>query len=89
MKFSGGWGGAGTSSFLPTGSSEWEEGPHGPALEVPLKDRMMVVVLSGKSMDQLSRCLLRMGMMVVMLVVAVMSCGVEWKEGPYASSGVI
>ena len=38
MKFSGGWGGAGTSSFLPTGSSEWEEGPHGPALEVPLED---------------------------------------------------
>jgi len=30
----GGWGGAGTSSFLPTGSSEWEEGPSGPALEV-------------------------------------------------------
>ena len=46
MKFSGGWGGAGTSSFLPTGSSEWEEGPHGPALEVPLEDRMMIVVLS-------------------------------------------
>ena len=38
MKISGGWGGAGTSSFLPTGSSEWEEGPHGPALEVPLED---------------------------------------------------
>ena len=38
MTFLGGWGGAGTSSFLPTGSSEWEEGPHGPALEVPLED---------------------------------------------------
>ena len=38
MKFLGGWGGAGTSSFLPTGSSEWEEGPFGPALEVPLED---------------------------------------------------
>ena len=38
MKFLGGWGGAGTSSFLPTGSSEWEEGPHGPAFEVPLQD---------------------------------------------------
>ena len=53
MKFLGGWGGAGTSSFLPTGSAEWEEGPSGPALEVPLQDRMMVVVvmrvvLSGK-----------------------------------------
>ena len=38
MKILGGWGGAGTSSFLPTGSSEWEEGPSGPALEVPLED---------------------------------------------------
>ena len=38
MKFSGGWGGAGTSSFLPTGSAEWEDGPNGPSLEVPLED---------------------------------------------------
>ena len=36
-------------------------------------------------MDQLSRCLFRMGMMVV----AVMNGGVEWEEGPYGSSGVI
>ena len=39
--------------------------------------------LCGKRgpMDQLSRCLLRMGMMVVVVV----SDGVEWEEGPYAS----
>ena len=44
-------------------------------------------LLSGRRgpLDQLSRCLLRMGMMVV----AVMIGGVEWEEGPYGSSGVI
>ena len=30
----GGWGGAGSSSFLPTGSTSWEEGPLGSPLEV-------------------------------------------------------
>ena len=30
----GGWGGAGSSSFLPTGSTDWENGPLGSALEV-------------------------------------------------------